>query len=41
MYMGRKYFTGWVNGWVAENFETITNSAEAEARVEILGELGN
>ena len=30
-----------VDGWVAENCETITNSASSEARVEALAELGN
>ena len=28
-------------GWVAGNFETITNSASAETRVEAWAELGN
>ena len=35
------YFTRWVDGWVAGKYETITNSAEAEAGVEAWSELGN
>ena len=43
-YKGSKllyWVVGWSGGWVVGNCETITNSAEAEARVEAWAELGN